>query len=172
MTITLPIRLFLARGLVAALALGGVGCTTYPSPPAKPAFDTDVLPIFQAHCTRCHGNGPDGGTLNAGGVPGSNEHPATATQPYLTQYGETCLPLSDGTPGTCQNNPKNCRCGAYDFAVDGMIEAYLDPNSLQPMPPPPAPPLNDWELKVVKAWVANPICSNSPNPDPTICPGP
>ena len=64
MAITRPIRSLLVRGLVGALALGGVGCSIYPAAPAEPAYDTDVLPIFQAHCTRCHGNGPDGGSLN------------------------------------------------------------------------------------------------------------
>jgi hypothetical protein len=178
MTITCPIRLLLVGpfgGLVAAMALGGAGCTTYPSPPSQPAFDTDVLPIFQAHCTRCHGNGPDGGTLNNAGVPGVTYNaagPPVVSPPYLSQFGDTCLPLSDGTPGTCQNNFLNCRCGAHDYAVDGMIKTYIDPGYSLRMPPPPAPPLNDWELKVVNAWVDNPVCSNSPNPDPAICPGP
>jgi hypothetical protein len=171
--ITCPISLLLARGLAAALALGGVGCVAYPSPPSQPAFDTDVLPIFQAYCTRCHGNGPDGGALNSAGVPGGDYRvagPTPVSGPSLTQYGETCLPLADGTPGTCMNNARNCRCGAYDYALDGLIMADIAPNSTEPMPPPPALPLNDWELKVVNAWVANPVCSNSPNPDPAICP--
>jgi hypothetical protein len=169
-------RLFLARGLATALALGGAGCTTYPSPPSQPAFDTDVLPIFEAHCNRCHGNGPDGGTLNSVGVPGKTYTAATpppmTLQPFLTQFGETCEPLSDGTPGTCQNNAAHCRCGAYDYAIDGLIKERVHNNPGPMMPPLPAPPLNEWELKVIDAWAANPVCSNSPNPDRAICPGP
>jgi hypothetical protein len=177
MTIARPIRSLLIGlfgGLVATLALGGVGCVSYPSPPSQPAFDTDVLPIFQAHCTRCHGNGPDGGALNSAGVPGVTYNaagPPQPTAPFLTRFGDVCPPLADGGAGTCFNSPSSkCECGALVFAP--MIKIYIDPNYSEPMPPRPAPPLNDWELKVVNAWTANPICSNSPNPDPTICPGP
>jgi hypothetical protein len=176
MTITRPIRLFLGGlfgGLVAALALGGAGCTTYPSPPSEPAFDTDVLPIFQAHCTRCHGNGPDGGALNAASVPGmvypDGGGPARAVPPFLTMFGDVCSPLPDGSAGTCLNGADCTHCGALTYHT--QIATYLDPNYYQRMPPPPAPLLNDWELSVVKSWLANPVCSNSPHPDPTICPG-
>ncbi len=175
MTNTRPPRLLLVGlfgGLVAALALGGVGCVAYPSPPAQPAFDTDVLPIFQAHCTRCHGNGPDGGAFNAAGVPGMTYKaagPTRPTGPFLTQFGDTCPPLADGGAGTCFNTPQTkCICGALVWAQS--IATYIGPSSPDPMPPPPAPPLNDWEMKVVNAWVQHPICSNSANPDPTICP--
>jgi hypothetical protein len=177
MTITRPIRSLLIGlfgGLVAALALGGVGCVSYPSPPSQPAFDTDVLPIFQAHCTRCHGNGPDGGAFNAAGVPGTTYNAAGPPQPdgpFLTQFGDTCPPLADGGAGTCFNSPASkCICGALVYAP--MITMYIDPDYSERMPPPPAPPLNDWELKVVNAWTAHPVCSNSANPDPAICPGP
>jgi hypothetical protein len=42
------------------------------------------------------------------------------------------------------------------------------------MPLPPARPLDDWEINVIDAWVAQkpiPICSRSANPDPALlCP--
>jgi hypothetical protein len=179
MTITRPIRSLLVAPLVGfaiVLALGGMGCVSYPSTPSEPAFDTDVLPIFQAHCARCHGNGPDGGALNAAGVPGMTYNAAGPNQPlgpFLTQFGDTCPPLADGGAGTCFNTPESkCKCGAFVWAQppDFYISQYIGPNSPDPMPPPPAPPLNDWETKVVNAWVQHPICSNSANPDPTICP--
>ncbi len=66
MAITRPIRFLLVRGFAAALALGAAGCSVYPSAPAEPAYDTDVLPIFQAHCTRCHDNNLDGGANSLG----------------------------------------------------------------------------------------------------------
>ena len=175
MTMTRPMRLLLVDlvgGLVAALALGGAGCTSYPSPPSQPAFDTDVLPIFEAHCNRCHGNGPDGGSLNTASVPGmvypDGGGPIAAQGPFLTQFGDTCSPLADGSAGTCQNGADCPRCGAFIYA--GELDRYLNPDFSLRMPPPPAPLLNDYELKVVKAWAAHPICSNSANPDPTICP--
>ena len=177
MTITRPIRLLLARGLVAALAMGGAGCVAYPSPPAQPAFDTDVGPIFLAHCARCHGEGPDGGAQNAAGVPGMTYNAAGAGPPpqpigpYLTRFFDVCSPLPDGSRGTCQNSADNCTCGAFTWA--SLIKLRVDGAPNMPiMPPPPAPLLNEWELKVVDAWTKNPICSNSANPDPAICPGP
>jgi hypothetical protein len=180
MTNRRPIRLLLVGlfgGFAIALALGGMGCVSYPSPPSEPAFDTDVLPIFQAHCTRCHGNGPDGGTLNNAGVPGVTYNAAGPNQtlgPFLTQFGDICPPLADGGAGTCFNTPESkCKCGAFVWAQppDFYIKTYIDPSYSLRMPPPPAPPLNDWELKVVNAWVANPICSHSANPDPALlCP--
>jgi hypothetical protein len=153
MTITRPIKLLLVSlvgGLAVPLALGGAGCTSYPSPPSKPAFDTDVLPIFEAHCTRCHGNGPDGGALNravAPNFPYPDGGPNPTAAPFLTIFGS-----------------------AARYALE--LPMYLNPDYTQRMPPPPAPLLNDWELKVVLAWSKNPICSNSSDPDPTICPAP
>jgi len=173
MTISRPIRLLLVRGLAAALALGGAGCTDYPSPPSQPAFDTDVQPIFLAHCARCHGDGPDGGAFNAASVPGvyPDAGPNSPNGPFLTQFGDTCEPLSDGTRGTCANPNAVCsHCGSLIYV--NQIKQYIDPGFRLRMPPPPAPVLNDWEFKVVNAWTAHPICSNSPDPDPTICPGP
>ena len=86
MAITRPIRsLLVGRGFAAALALGGAGCSVYPSSPAEPAFDTDVLPIFQAHCTHCHDNNPDGGGHHAVYRPDANGGPITAGAPALTR---------------------------------------------------------------------------------------
>jgi hypothetical protein len=128
MTLTRPIRLLLVGpfgALVAALVLGGMGCVSYPSPPSQPAFDTDVLPIFQAHCTRCHGDGPDGGALNAAGVPGMTYDaagPNPPLGPFLTQFGDTCPPLADGGAGTCFNTPQSkCKCRVRLGPAAGLL---------------------------------------------------
>jgi len=171
---TRPIQLLRAWRLVAALALGAVSCTVYPSVSSQPTYEADVRPIFLAHCTRCHGNGPDGGGLNAASVPNvayGDAGPRSPIGPYLTQFGDTCDPAADGGAGTCDNGAACSRCGASHFAgLSRSCIHYPDSNLLH-MPPLPAPPLDDWAMKVLDAWAMNPICSNAARPDPTICPG-
>jgi hypothetical protein len=136
-----------------ALALV-VGCG--PPVPAEPAFDTDVRPIFMSHCVRCHGAGPDGGTIN------------TATQPTGPDAALLASDAIGTTPYYLNVYTAAGKVGALACAkatLKGKIHA-----AVLPMPPPPAPLLDDWALKVLDAWIANPICSRSPNPDPTICP--
>jgi hypothetical protein len=164
MAIRRPIRFVLARGLAAALALGGAGCSVYPSAPAEPAYDTDVLPIFQAHCTRCHDNNLDGGAPHTVFLPAANGGPMTATPPSLSQFGP-CV-ASDGGAPTCYAP------GAGGYALTIQTNVHLTTSVRMPLPP--AAPLDDWELSVIDAWSAEkpfPICSRSANPDPALlCP--
>jgi hypothetical protein len=162
-----PWRLFLFG---AALALGGplvAGCQ--PATPAAPSFEADVRPIFMSHCVRCHGAG---GNLNNALAPvsdGGMLNPPIVNV-WLDQYVDTgmCTATSTAT--------FPCQFGALTWAlnIEGGIEfAIHTTGNIEAMPPPPAPRLNDWELKVVDAWVAEkptPACSNSANPDPTLCP--
>lgn len=166
MAITRPIRSRLIRGLGAALVLGVVGCSVYPSAPADPAYDTDVLPIFQAHCTRCHDNGLDGGANNIVIVADAANGPQVVGPPALAQFGPCLIPDGGGVP--------RCGIGAAEYAT--LIHTYIhypDTNPLR-MPPPPGPRLDDWEMNVIDAWTAQmpiPICSRSANPDPALlCP--
>jgi hypothetical protein len=146
MAITRPLtsRLVgLVGGLALSMALGGAGCTAYPSTPAEPAYDTDVLPIFEAHCTRCHDNNLDGGAPHTVFLPAANGGPMTAIGPHLSQFGP-CVGSSDAP--TCSLP------GAAVYA--GLIQTNVHLTSKLRMPLPPAPPLDDWELKVIDAWVA------------------
>ena len=97
MAITRPIRTLVARGLAAALLLGAAGCSTYPATPAEPAFDTDVLPIFQAHCTRCHDNNLDGGAQSRRLSSRRLRRPVPAGAPALKVFGP-CYPGDGGAP--------------------------------------------------------------------------
>jgi hypothetical protein len=156
--------------------LVGAGCTVYPSSvPAKPAYDTDVRPIFLAHCTRCHGAGPGDGSANVTTLPtGPDAASQFSTSEvrnfiflayYLTQYNSTNCEMDDAGV----TNPA-CHQGA--LTVASSLSPYIDsdPSALFHMPPPPAQSLNDYERAVVDSWCQNPICSNSSNPDPIICP--
>jgi mono/diheme cytochrome c family protein len=160
---TTPWRLFL---LGAALTLGGpllAGCQ--PAAPASPSFEADVRPIYMSHCVRCHGAG---GTLNnaLAPVPDGGLLGPLISNVWLDQYGNS------GACGATVDPNAPCHFGALTFATDTETVIH-ETGTVLTMPPPPAPRLNDWELKVVDAWVAEkptPVCSNSANPDPTICP--
>jgi mono/diheme cytochrome c family protein len=176
MAIGRALRSLLTAG-AAALTLGAAGCTIAPAVPANPAFDTDVRPIFLAHCTRCHGAGPDGGTFNTAAVPNFDRGltcPST-TGPNLMVY---CALDSYGNK-VCPPNP-GAGAGFYATLKGSGLQTVLHEASgtcLQ-MPPPPAPSLDEWELAVVDAWVAGAshnngqaVCSHSSNPDPALlCP--
>jgi len=155
--------------LGSALVLGGVlGAGCEPAVPASPSYEADVRPIFMSHCVRCHGAGgmlnvarepiPDGGPINV-----------NVANVYLSEYADTgnCLTKDPAAP---------CHYGALTWAMTtggGGIGAEVHGSGGEIMPPPPASPLDNWELKIIDAWVAEkptPVCSNSANPDPTICP--
>lgn len=143
-------------GLLAALAATAAGCASPEAPiPAAPSYAVDVHPIFLAHCVRCHGAGgalnealdPRGGP-DAGPLPGVGGRPALA---YLGQFADS---------GDCADSPApTCHRGAYFVATQTTeLHLYLHPPAaFPPMPPPPAPRLDDWELKVVDAWLASPL---------------
>jgi hypothetical protein len=154
----------------AALVLGGVlaaGCE--PAVPASPSYEADVRPIFMSHCVRCHGAG---GMLNMPRAPvpdGGIGNTSIVADCYLNQYVNTgnCLANDPASP---------CHYGALTWAMTvggGIGDVVHGRNGQMIMPPSPASPLDDWELKIIDAWVAEkplPACSNSANPDPTICP--
>jgi hypothetical protein len=99
----------------------------------------------------------DGGVINA--IP--------VTNVWLDQYGNTGLCTATSTATF------PCRFGALTWATGETVGLIERANTTLPMPPPPAPILDEWERKVVDTWIAEkptPICSNSANPDPTICP--
>jgi hypothetical protein len=152
---------------VAGAAFAGAGCTAYPPPPSNPAWDTEVRPIMMAHCARCHGAG---GNLN---VPTEPTGPNAPTIPSVAPNADSFKAIgmyfdvfdcSLTTATDCLLAAGGEASGLYSFAT-------LPADNPLFMPPPPAPPLNDWELGVLANWKNNPVCSNSPDPDPTICPG-
>jgi mono/diheme cytochrome c family protein len=157
-----------AWSFAATLALGGLTAGCDPPTPAQPSFEADVRPIFLSHCVRCHGAGPDGGAINTATRPTGPDAAGLASE---TMNGVTL-----STTGYYLDEYDQAgRPGALALARNGgtLLEEKIHGQVSTPMPPPPAPKLDDWELKVIDAWVAEkpqPICSNSPHPDPTICP--
>lgn len=137
--------LFTFALLAVAVGASAAGCT--PEENVRPSFETDVKPIFQAHCVRCHGAG---GTLN--GDPTSQGMPIYQNPPalgYLDNYDDQ---------GDCPSGTLSpCKRGAYFYATDGklIMTGYLN-GKPAPMPPPPAAPLTDWEKDTILFWLLHP----------------
>jgi hypothetical protein len=130
-------------GGVALAALALAGCEK--PVPAMPTYSRDVLPIFEAHCMRCHGAG---GTLNADAR--SLEPTSHPPNGYLNQYGDKvdCTPISPGL------YPVTCVGGAHYEATNGNLHDYIHGIAQPKMPLAPAAPLDDWELDVLDNWIA------------------
>jgi len=135
------------------LAAAGAGCTIYPAEPASPTYAKDVRPILMAHCARCHGAGDMLRKEIINGV----ESPSGAIQCYLDRFEDKddCTVNDAGAP------PATCLPGAHTCATSPFFKVFLDAYIHLPesdpkrMPPPPSPPLNEWELSVVDRWMAN-----------------
>lgn len=154
-TLLAEARFSVALLVGAAVALGSLACGCGPPVPATPSYAADVRPIFLSHCVRCHGAGPDGGMLNKPTEPTGPDAAPLASDPnpvincYLNQYDTiNCAPVDGGQPA-------NCHYGAHFWATTQatLLKVKLH-GSVEPMPPPPAPKLDDWEMKVVDAWIA------------------
>jgi mono/diheme cytochrome c family protein len=113
--------------------------------PGKPTYTTDIKPLFDANCVRCHGAG---GTENSDPRTGSaymNDMPVS----HLNQYASTggCDPDAGAAQAPCV-------LGAQWAASLPLLHAYIHGTGVQ-MPLPPAEPLSDWELSLIDRWLAN-----------------
>lgn len=132
-----------------ALTLAGaaIGCgSDMPAVPANPTYMTDVAPILNLHCIRCHGLGDMLYTTTVNGYPDS---PSTC---YLQRYEDegNC---TDPASTDCKRGAGYCATRdvtAADSLITGMINMPND--STGRMPPPPADPLSDFEKAVINRW--------------------
>lgn len=138
MATTIKQRLgFIGIGL--ALALGA--CAPE-DPPANPSFAKDILPVMKAHCVRCHGANDK---LNADPLSYPGPGPNKYNKPPITGY----LDSYDVKAGCVPTQTSLC---AGAMALAPLIVAYIrDPSDLR-MPPKPADPLSDWEIKLIANW--------------------
>jgi hypothetical protein len=142
------------------LAAAGGGCTSYPAEPGAPTFTKDVQPILAAHCTRCHGGG---GTV-------SNEADASRSGTIecffdqLADRNDCSTPVDGGQPPltACRPGAKFCATPLPPASTPGtsLFDIYVfrpadNNDDVGRMPPPPAAPLNDWEMNTLRRWVAN-----------------
>jgi hypothetical protein len=128
---------------VGSLALLALAACEKPVP-ATPQYTEDVLPIFEAHCVRCHGAG---GSLN-GDLYGLEKTPPP--NGFLNQYEDKV----DCTPDAMGIRPPTCVGGARYEAETGNIHAFIHGLLPPRMPLAPAAPLDAWEMDVLDNWVA------------------
>jgi hypothetical protein len=132
--------LWVARLAVGALALmGGAlwsGCGN--DVPVRPSYKTDIAPLMEAHCVRCHGAG---GTLNADpDMSPSFPFKGAPTNGYFTQ-------LADPGAG---------KYGALHYT--GTLTPYMKMFLVDiGMPPPPSDRLDNRDIDMLLDWCANPL---------------
>jgi hypothetical protein len=119
------------------VALAGATCGPADLP-ARPSWDQDVFPVLQGSCNHCHG-----ATVGVGGL-----------MPFSR------LDLCNLADFQARGFGKRYAFGvAYLFAgstLGGNLRYFVRPgeNGAAPrMPPPPAAPLGDYEVRVLETWV-------------------
>ena len=128
-----------------ALAGVALGCgSDMPEVPANPKYTTDVAPILNTHCIRCHGLGDMLHTMIVNGYPNS---PSVC---YLQRYDDEGE-CTDPNSTTCLHGAGYC--GTRD-GTESLITSMINmPNdSSSRMPPVPADPLSDFEKAVINRW--------------------
>jgi mono/diheme cytochrome c family protein len=117
--------------MTVGVALGTAACG--PDVPANPDWAVDVRPILQARCVRCHGSHePD----QAGGPPTRIDPLSKDTAGLAAQPFDTVEPLTS--------------------ALTNMMPARIrGQGPLMIMPPPPAAPLEGWQIDIIANYVKN-----------------
>jgi hypothetical protein len=112
------------------------------APPAGgPGFETDVLPIFQAHCTRCHGDKPRKAGLNLSSQEGALQGSESGPVIVAGQVEESRLwkMLREGKMPPAKNAP-------LSDAETVTIQRWIAGLAASPNPVRPAPPLNQHDV--------------------------
>ena len=145
--------------LPAACAVGACHSTSDPGLPEMPSYATDVAPIFNANCVRCHGAG---GTLNA--APNPDGSPNTVGMPvtcYLSMYDDAgdCT-VGDGgiISSTCKRGAHFCGTASGD-PPNSLVSYYtlILTQDEGGMPPPPWPALGAREKELIRRWTLDPL---------------
>jgi len=117
-----------------------------------PSYATDVLPIFQAHCTRCH-NEDLTGDINP--LNGGLDQPGMC---HLNRF-ESTGDCSDAgiMSGACSLGAQWCGTLTGDPPSSYITTFISLPQDQGGMPPLPAAPLSAREKEIITRWAtANP----------------
>jgi hypothetical protein len=139
---------------LAAVSLLPLACAK--EPPAVPTWEADVYPIIRGNCGHCHGE-----TVKAGFTP-TTRLDLCDTKLFIDRGLGTVVGMD--AAGT----PQYATGAAGTITLPAYVSASAPP-ALR-MPPPPASPLYDYEIKVLERWAAQSPrdCSKkSPNTKPT-----
>ena len=120
--------------------LGAAVACSPADPPTRPSWDQDVLPILQGSCNHCHGASKSLDPVTGMAAPPGpvfRLDVCNAQAPLIMQSGVQILGV-----------------GALSLNTS-TITTFLQPvrpNPRASMPPPPASPLSDYDLQVLKRW--------------------
>jgi hypothetical protein len=134
-------KVLFAMPIAVAAASAACGSDT-PAVPANPTYTTDVKPILDGHCIKCHGADDMLHTMVINGYPNSPSYC------YLQRYPDE---------GDCSNLLNaDCKAGAGSSFCQSQMVSYISlTDPLTRMPPGPDAPLSDREKQVVMRWVSN-----------------
>ncbi len=139
--------------LLPLIALALLSCHEEPPIPAMPSYATDVLPIFVAHCVRCH-NETLTGAINP--TTGALDKPGLC---HLNRF-ESIGDCSDAgiMSGACSVGAQFCGTVTPGDPPASYIGTYITvPQDEGGMPPLPAAPLSAREKEIILRWsTANP----------------
>ena len=127
-----------------------------PPIPEMPSYATDVRPIFEKHCVRCH-NETLSGDVNP--MTGGLDKPGIC---HLNRF-ESTGDCSDAgiSSGACSLGAQYCGTLAPGDPPASFISAMVSiPQDLGGMPPLPAAPLSAREKEIVMRWAT----TANPNP--------
>ena len=113
-----------------------------------PSYATDVLPIFQTHCTRCHNEGLTG-EINP--MTGGLDKPGIC---HLNRFESTGECSDAGiASGACSLGAQYCGTVVPGDPPASYISTFLSiPQEQGGMPPLPAAPLSEREKTIVLRW--------------------
>jgi hypothetical protein len=150
-------------GLVLLAGASLAGCGGNPAPDEGFVdFLTDVQPLLNARCIRCHGAG---GTLNG-------DPDVTSPIAVVSLKGKPTGGFLDcyGDRGDCSGGGVDCRRGFRFYADDNPAGHALANAWLPSMPPGPSQKLTERESQILHRWLAKPSADPaSTNPNYT-CP--
>jgi hypothetical protein len=134
-----------------ALALVvAAGCDEEEPPPIPemPTYATDVRPIFEKHCVRCHNEGLTG-DINP--MTGGLDKPGLC---HLNRFESTGECSDAGiASGACSLGAQWCGTVVPGDPPASYISTFLSiPQEEGGMPPLPAAPLSDREKTIVLRW--------------------
>src|SRR5258706_7727710 len=117
-------RVGFGLGLVFA-AVAQLGCEE--PIPAEPHFEADILPVFQAHCVRCHGAGD---MLNT-----DPKLAAVLGRPMHAYPNEFDDATTGCPPAGAPPEPASATCHQGAGSVAGSIGVLIHAKGLGRMPP-------------------------------------
>lgn len=132
-----------------ALLLLACGSEAEPPIPEMPSFATDVRPILEKHCTRCHNETLSGDTNP---MTGGLDRPSLC---HLNRFESTgdCSDTGIST-GACSLGAEYCGTKTGDppsSYISTFVSIAQDEGG---MPPPPAAPLSAREKEIILRWTS------------------